>query len=142
MAWQLSSHMFMAPMHLRQSVWKLSWNWTNVPCLCLTKTIRYRPIQTIVIFQNSPTNYLVGTSGWMIRPTFNQSSVSWYNCVRSLTTSRNLLNITLLYVSQYPCIFSYFKQFSKLFFNISIDFSRILCLFITTAIFTGSECFW
>ena len=81
-------------------------------------------------------------SVWTIRLMFDQSSVSWYNRVRSLTTSRNRLNLTLLYVSQYPCIFSYFKWFSKLYFNISIDFSRILCLFITTAIFTGSGCFW
>ena len=80
-------------------------------------------------------------SGWTIRPMFDQSSVSWYNCAQSLTTSRNRLNLTLLYVSQYPCILSYFKQFSKLSFNISLDFSRILCLFMSTAIFTGSECF-
>ena len=47
----------------------------------------------------------------MITRMFDQSSVSWYNCVRSLTTSRNRLNLTLLYVSQYPHIFLYFKQF-------------------------------
>ena len=34
------------------------------------------------------------------------------------------------------------SQFSKLSFNKLIDFSRILGLFITTAIFTGSGCFW
>ena len=38
--------------------------------------------------------------------------------------------------------FLYFRQFPKLSFNKSRDLSRILCLFITTAIFTGSECFW
>ena len=84
----------------------------------------------------------VCSSGWTIRPMFDQSSASWYNRVRSLTTSRNRLNLTLLYVSQYSRIFLYFKQFSKLSFNKSVDFSRILCLFITTAIFTGSGCFW
>ena len=84
------------------------------------------------------------TSRWTIRPMFDQSSVSWYNHVRSLTTSRNRLNLrlTLLYVSQYPRIFLLFKLFSKLSFNKLIDFSRILCLFITTTIFTGSGCFW
>ena len=50
-------------------------------------------------------NDSVYTSGWTIRPTFNQSSVSWHNCVQSLTTSRNRLNLTLLCVSQYPHIF-------------------------------------
>ena len=40
-------------------------------------------------------------SGWTIRPMFNQSSVSWYNRVRSLTTSTNRLNLTFLCVSQY-----------------------------------------
>ena len=69
------------------------------------------------------------TSGWTIRPTFDQSSVSWYNCVRSLTTSRNRLNLTLLYVSQYPHIFLYLGQFPELSFNKLIDFSRILSLF-------------
>ena len=69
------------------------------------------------------------TSGWTIRPTFDQSSVSWYNCVRSLTTSRNRLNLTLLYVSQYPHIFLYFGQFPELSFNKLTDFSRILSLF-------------
>ena len=38
--------------------------------------------------------------------------------------------------------FLYFRQFPKLSFNKSRDLSRILSLFITTAIFTGSECFW
>ena len=33
-------------------------------------------------------------------------------------------------------------SFLNFFFNKSRDLSRILCLFITTAIFTGSECFW
>ena len=74
---------------------------------------------------------LTATSGWTIRPMFTQVQ----------TTSRNRLNLTLLYIliSTY---FLYFKQFSKLSFNKSIDFSRILCLFITTAIFTGSGSFW
>ena len=39
-------------------------------------------------------------SGWTIKPMFDQSSVSWYNRVRSLTTSRNRLNLALLYVSE------------------------------------------
>ena len=72
---------------------------------------------------------MVSGSGWTIRPTFDQSSVSWYNSVRSLTTSRNQLNLTLLYVSQYPHIFLYFGQFPKLSFNKFTDFSRILSLF-------------
>ena len=38
--------------------------------------------------------------------------------------------------------FLYFRQFPKLSFNKSRDLSQILCLFIATAIFTGSECFW
>ena len=87
------------------------------------------------------TQQCICNSGWTIRPMFDQSSVSWYNRARSLTTSRNRLHLALLYVSQYPCIFSYFKKFFKLSFNISIDFSRLLCLFMSTAIFTGSECF-
>ena len=59
-----------------------------------------------------------------------------------LITSRNRLNLTLLYVSQYPHIFLYFGQFPELSFNKLADFSRILSLFTTTAIFTGSGCFW
>ena len=31
----------------------------------------------------------VATSGWTIRPMFDQSSVSWYIRIWSLTTSRN-----------------------------------------------------
>ena len=54
---------------------------------------------------------LEGVSGWTIRRMFDQSSVSWYNCVRSLTTSRNRLNPTLLYVSQYPRIFYILSSF-------------------------------
>ena len=50
-------------------------------------------------------------SGWTIRPMFDLSSVSWYNCFRSLTTSRNRLNLTLLYVSQYPRIFYILSSF-------------------------------
>ena len=65
----------------------------------------------------------VGSSGWTIRPTFDQSSVSWYNRVRSLTTSRNRLNVTLPYVFQYPHILLYFRQFPKLSFNKLIDLS-------------------
>ena len=86
--------------------------------------------------------FLIKTSGWTIRPTFDQSSVSWYNCVRSLTTSKNRFNLTLLYVSQYPHILLYFGQFPELSFNKLTDFSQILSLFTTTAIFTGSGCFW
>ena len=62
------------------------------------------------------------------------------NGFQSLTTSRNRLNLTLLYVS-ITTIFLYFRQFPKLSFKKSIDLSRILGLFITTTIFTGSECF-
>ena len=68
--------------------------------------------------------------------------MSWYNRVRSLITSGNRLNLPLLYVSQYPRVFLYFRQFPKLSFNKSRDLSQILCLFITAAIFTESECFW
>ena len=82
------------------------------------------------------------TSGWTIRPTFDQSSVSWYNRVWSLTTSRNRLNLPLPYVSQYPHILLYLRQFPKLSFNKLIDLSWILGLFTTTDIFTGSGCFW
>ena len=87
-------------------------------------------------------SHMLEDSGWTIRPTFDQSSVSWYNCVQSLITSRNRLNLTLLYVSQYPHIFLYFGQFPELSFNKLTDFSQILSLFTTTAIFTGSGCFW
>ena len=46
-----------------------------------------------------------------IRPMFDLSSVSWYNRVRSLTTSRNRLYFTLPYVSQYPHVFYILSNF-------------------------------
>ena len=54
---------------------------------------------------------LILSSRWSIRPMFDQSSVSWYNRVWSLTTSRNRLNLALLYVSQYPSIFYILRSF-------------------------------
>ena len=62
------------------------------------------------------------TSGWTIRPVFDQLQVSWYNCIRSLTTSRNGLNLTFFMCLNIH-IFLYFKHFSQLSFNKSIDFS-------------------
>ena len=38
--------------------------------------------------------------------------------------------------------FLYFRQFPKLSFDKSRDLSQILGSFMSTAIFTGSECFW
>ena len=66
-----------------------------------------------------------------------------------MVQSRSVTNNFYKSINSYPslCVsiatyFLYFRQFAKLSFNKSRDFSRILCLFISTAIFTGSGCFW
>ena len=65
--------------------------------------------------------------------------------VQSRSVTDNFWKLIKSYPSLFVSIstyFLYFLQFPKLSFNKSRDLSQILCLFITTAIFTGSECFW
>ena len=65
-----------------------------------------------------------------------------------MVQSRAVTDNFWISIKSYPslCVsistyFLYFRQFPKLSLNKSRDLSRILCLFITTAIFIGSECF-
>ena len=84
----------------------------------------------------------VPTSGWTIKT--NGRLIAGV-MVQSRSVTDNFWKLIKSYPSLCVSIstyFLYFRQFPKLSFNKSRDLSRILCLFITTAILTGSECFW
>ena len=95
-------------------------------CQAMAKSMEHL---TDFVFVNMANVTLLRSSGWTIRPMFDQSSVLWYNRVWSLTTPENRLNLTLLYVSQYPCIFyilSSFLHFNLI--NLWVSHEFCVCL--------------